>query len=131
MSLNYIVGEGFKRAVSDGKPIYRFSIDGTVELPNLTVIGSPRVNEDSYDISKVRVVANEAGTADYTFVIKSYDVNGGDEITHVNDETSLTSKTIEDLIIDVSSVGANRSLELSVQSATTGTFSKDITITIL
>ena len=130
MSFTYTVGEGFKRVATDGKPIYRFSINGTVELPVLTIIGSPRVNEDSYSISKVRVVAKEGGTADYKFVIKSYDENGGNEITHVDDETSLTSKQIEDLIVDVSSVGANRSLELSVQSLS-GTASKDITITIL
>lgn len=131
MSFTYTVGEGFKKSAADsGKPIYRFSIDGVVELPNLTVIGSPRYNEEAYSIETANVVCLESGSADYKFVVKSYDSTGGDEVTHIDSTISLSSKSVTALTISTASVGANRSLQLEVQSLS-GTSSKDITITLL
>lgn len=130
MSFSYTVGEGFKKTLTDGKPIYRFSINGTVDLPNLTIIDSPRFNPESYSISGVRIIPKVAGTADYRIVIKSYGSLGGTETTHVDQTVSLTSKNITSITVTEGSIGANRSLQLEVQSLS-GTPSEDITITII
>jgi hypothetical protein len=125
----YVVGEGLKLGVAESKQSYSFSINGVVELPNLTVISSPRHVGSAFDILTARVTAKVAGSTTYTFVIKSYDSSGGDEVTHINDTAVLGAKTILDLDIAIETVGANRTLELSIQSSS-GTFAEDITVTI-
>jgi hypothetical protein len=126
MSLKYFVGEGFKKSLPQS---FSFSINGVVELPNLQIISSPRHTTEPFDIAQVQVTAKLGGTATYTFVVKSYNSSGGDEVTHVNDTVTLGTKTILSLDILDEEVGEDRTLELSVQSSA-GTFAEDITLTI-
>jgi hypothetical protein len=124
----YVVGEGLKLGVAS-KQSFSFSINGVVELPNLTVISSPRHVDTAFDILTARVTAKVAGSTTYRFVVKSYDSAGGNEITHIDDTAVLGAKTIINLDITNDAVAANRTLELSV-STTSGTFAEDLTITI-
>jgi hypothetical protein len=123
----YTVGEGLKTvsAVS-----YVYDLNGEVELPSLTIIGSPRFIDVGFSISSAKIVAKAAGTAQVKVVLKSFDSTGADEVTHIDDTLSLTSKTLSDLTVSIAAVGSNRQFELSVQTLT-GTPSEDITITIL
>lgn len=124
--LKYTVGEGLKAtsAVS-----FVYDLNGEVELPSLTIIGAPRFIESGFSISTAKIIAKTAGSADIKVVLKSYNSSGADEVTHIDDTLSLTSKTLSDLTVGTAAVGSNRSFELSIQTLT-GTPSEDITISI-
>ena len=55
MPFQYVVGEGLK--VVDTKQDFTFSINGVVELPNLTVIASPRHVANAFNILTAKVTA--------------------------------------------------------------------------
>ena len=128
MSFSYTVGVGFAKATAT--PIFRFSVNGDVDLPVLTKKDSPRFNDGAFTITKARVICREAGTAQYRIVIKSYSSSGADEVTHIDDTVTLTSLNNVSLTITSASIGSDRNVQLEVQSLS-GTLSSDITVTLV
>lgn len=134
MAVKYSVANGGfiqDTAVSQAKLI--FQVDGDIEIPVETVMGSLLYNKTSFSITTVTSVFETIGTASYTIKIISVDLNGANPVTHYNETVSAasygTEKRYQSVSIANATIGADRSVKLTVTQGS-GTFGNSLSVTL-
>ena len=125
MALSYVVGQGFK-TVPDAEN-YTFDVSGSLDLPQETILGGLRFNSSDFTISSAVAQIRVAGTSQYTIKVVSYDSTGINPVTHLNQTVTLAARTPLSLTISTASIGANRTIEMTLEQLT-GTPSTDFSL---
>jgi len=126
MALSYVVGEGFK-TVADGGTNHIFDVAGSLELPQETITGGLKYNPSAFTISSAIAQIRVAGTSQYIIKVISYDNAGINPVTHLTQTVTLAGRTPLSLTIGTPSVGADRSIEMTLEQLS-GTPSEDFSL---
>lgn len=109
--------------------IHKFDVSGLLELPQETVTGGLEYNKSAFTISEAKAQVRVSGTSQYSVKVISYDNAGINPITHISENISLSDRTPLSMSITIASIGADRSIEMSLEQLT-GTPSEDFSLTL-
>lgn len=129
-TVSSVFGSGAPVSSTPIVPFLNWMINGAVNLPIETPIGTMHYLEINKDISSIRITARTGGTSTYRVKIISRDINGLNPITHV-DDTVILANDLETYSIPVSiaNVAVNRKMELVLLEENILTSAEDISVT--
>jgi hypothetical protein len=113
-------------------PYFEWVFNGELNVPIETALDTLHHIDAENTIYQVKVSARQAGDSTYRFKVLSYDINGGDQITHVNRlATFNTDRETLSLVIDDAFIGENRVIEVRLFEEVVGVVpAKDVTLSI-
>jgi len=127
---NSTSGKWENTALSSGSVSYKFDVAGILDLPQETVVGGLFYNQSAFSITSAYAQVRVSGTSQYLIKVISYDNAGINPVTHISQTVSLSSRTPLSLTIAIASIGADRSIEMSLDQLT-GTPAEDFSLTLL
>ena len=114
-------------------PYYTFNIAGSLNIPIGEYFDCGRYIHADQDLVSVKVSVRVGGTSEYDIQVKSYDLNGGDEVTHLDltgiqftDDNSLTT-----LALSETQLSAERTLVMYIFESVAGTQVSDLSLTLI
>jgi hypothetical protein len=113
-------------------PYYEWVFNGELNFPIETALDTLHHTDASNTIYQVRITARQAGDSTYRFKIYSYDINGGDQQTHVDSLVTFTNDRRTALLpIADALLPSDRALEVRLFEEVVGAIpAKDVTISL-
>lgn len=114
-------------------PYYDFKVSGDLNLIVGQYFDCGRYINADQDFVSVKVMVRVGGTARYNIQVKSYNMNGGDEIVHVNSTAQQfpNNNSIYTLSFIEPEISAERTLVMYIEQNTPGTTVQDFSLTLV
>lgn len=132
MAVKYSVAEGgFIQDLSAGGAKIEFRIDGQIENPNLAIVGAPAYTSGGFSINTATLAINGGQIGSFKVEIRSADINGANEATHISQTITLASAGVQGQTLTVStpSIASTKIIRLYLQYVS-GAVSSDISVTL-
>ena len=113
-------------------PKYEFIVDGILSIPVGDTYDASKYVDASQDMALAKVSVGVGGTSEYRIIVTSYDSTGADATTHINvlqdftDDNAITTLAFVD-----ESIGAERTIVMSITEEVIGTPCEDFSLTLV
>lgn len=114
-------------------PYYVFNVAGVLNIPIKEHFDCGRYIHADQTFAAAKVSVRKGGTSQYDLQLKSYDMNGGDEVIHINltGLQFLNDNALTTLVFANNSILAERVLVMSLFESEAGTPVEDFNLTVV
>lgn len=113
-------------------PKYEFVVDGVLSIPVGDTLDCSRYIDAAQEFALAKVSVGAGGTSQYRIIVTSYDSTGGDPTVHLNVLQDFTSaNAITTLSFLDNSIGAERTIVMSIEEEVVGTSCEDLCLTLV
>lgn len=114
-------------------PYYVFNVSGVLNIPILEHFDCGRYIHADQTFSAAKVSVRKGGTSQYDLQLKSYDMNGLNEVIHINltGLQFLNDNALTTLVFADNSISAERTLVMSLFESVAGTPVEDFNLTVV